>query len=152
MKYSEKLKDPRWQKKRLKILERDNFSCSLCGDDENMLTVHHLRYQGKDPWNTDDCFLITLCQDCHENWHDEEKQYKKLFDNEISALQPDTIRSMALILQKIKQNIPVVFFNYDLFELFILNHEKELFSFINANYKDLRTKTELEIEIKYKDK
>ena len=32
MGYSEKLKDPRWQKKRLEILERDNFRCQYCGD------------------------------------------------------------------------------------------------------------------------
>ena len=28
--YTELLKDPRWQKKRLEIYERDNFTCNQC--------------------------------------------------------------------------------------------------------------------------
>jgi len=44
MKYSEKLKDPRWQKKRLKVLERDNWECKQCGEKEETLHIHHLLY------------------------------------------------------------------------------------------------------------
>jgi hypothetical protein len=62
--YSEKLLDPRWQKKRLKIMERDNFSCTCCNDDKLSLQVHHLSYKGN-PWDVDDNQLITLCLDCH---------------------------------------------------------------------------------------
>lgn len=66
--YSEKLKDPRWQKKRLEILERDKWFCQRCFDGENTLHVHHLRYiPGRDPWDYDDKLLITLCAECHEN-------------------------------------------------------------------------------------
>lgn len=32
MTYSQKLRDPRWQKKRLEILERDSFTCQHCHD------------------------------------------------------------------------------------------------------------------------
>jgi len=64
--YSELLKHPKWQKKRLKILERDKFTCQLCGDDETMLHVHHKKYtKGKKPWEYDNKDLITLCKDCH---------------------------------------------------------------------------------------
>jgi hypothetical protein len=31
MKYAEKLKDPRWQKKRLEVFQRDDFIVSLPG-------------------------------------------------------------------------------------------------------------------------
>lgn len=62
--YSKKLLDPRWQKKRLKILERDNFTCRLCGRDCKTLNVHHLKYKNE-PWEIDDEFLITYCEDCH---------------------------------------------------------------------------------------
>lgn len=31
--YKEKLKDPRWQKKRLQIFERDDWCCQKCGDE-----------------------------------------------------------------------------------------------------------------------
>lgn len=66
--YSEKLKDPRWQKKRLKILERDDFTCKVCGSIEKTLHVHHIFYLArKNPWEYPDCFLVTACEDCHIN-------------------------------------------------------------------------------------
>lgn len=67
MKYSEKLKDPRWQRKRLEIFERDGWTCRGCYDEKNTLAVHHLKYlPGKDPWDYPDELLLTLCKDCHE--------------------------------------------------------------------------------------
>lgn len=69
--YSEKLRDPRWQKKRLEILNRDHFRCRHCQDDKNTLHVHHLKYsKGKDPWDYENGFLITICETCHRNEHD----------------------------------------------------------------------------------
>ena len=65
MKYSEKLKDPRWQKKRLKILERDGWVCRECYTEEKTLHVHHLEYNG-DPWDSPDDNLLTLCYRCHK--------------------------------------------------------------------------------------
>lgn len=65
--YWEKLKDPRWQKKRLKIMERDNFACTNCGDDSATLNVHHSFYKrGRAPWDYHDQWLVTLCEDCHK--------------------------------------------------------------------------------------
>jgi len=29
--YADKLKDPRWQRKRLEILQREDFNCEACG-------------------------------------------------------------------------------------------------------------------------
>lgn len=65
MNYSEKLKDPRWQKKRLEILKRDDFKCTLCGDSQSTLHVHHLKYLD-DPWDIEDEFLVTHCEHCHK--------------------------------------------------------------------------------------
>lgn len=66
-KYSEKLKDPRWQKKRLEIMQRDNWCCQKCFDDEATLHVHHRRYiPDRDPWDYRSEMLITLCENCHE--------------------------------------------------------------------------------------
>ena len=76
MKYGEQYKDPRWQKKRLEILERDRWSCAKCGMAENTLHVHHRYYiKGADPWDYPNEVLITLCEDCHKNesecfWYD----------------------------------------------------------------------------------
>ncbi len=64
MTYAEKLKDPRWQRKRLEILSRDNFSCTCCGDIKSTLNVHHFKYKGE-PWEVDNSLLITFCEVCH---------------------------------------------------------------------------------------
>jgi hypothetical protein len=64
MTYSEKLRDPRWQKKRLEILNRDGFACCLCGDKETELHVHHDKYYGN-PWQAKNDDLQTLCKHCH---------------------------------------------------------------------------------------
>ena len=65
--YSELLRSPLWQKKRLKILERDDFTCQHCGSKERELQVHHRVYhKGAMPWEYDDSELITLCNQCHE--------------------------------------------------------------------------------------
>jgi len=65
--YREKLLDPRWQRKRLEILQRDEFGCQECGDSETTLHVHHRYYEsGKDPWDYPDEALETICARCHE--------------------------------------------------------------------------------------
>jgi hypothetical protein len=71
--YKEKLLDPRWQKRRLEILSRDDFKCCECGNDKNTLHVHHCGYskQFRNPWEYPDGWLITLCKDCHK----EETEY-----------------------------------------------------------------------------
>lgn len=66
MSYSQKLKDPRWQKKRLEILSRDNFSCRFCGDTKTELQVHHKSYFGE-PWEQANDELLTLCRYCHND-------------------------------------------------------------------------------------
>jgi len=77
-KYSDLLRDPRWQKKRLEIMQRDNFICQICGDGESTLNVHHKYYfHDKKPWEYDNCTLITLCEECHKNeqsWKSETEQ------------------------------------------------------------------------------
>ncbi len=70
MTYREKFKDPRWQKKRLEIMERDGFKCRCCGSEKSTLNVHHSYYvKGRDPWHYPQFSLRTLCEECHENLH-----------------------------------------------------------------------------------
>lgn len=77
--YAEKLKDPRWQKKRLEILSRDDFMCQKCQDKESTLHVHHRYYEsGVEPWDYEDHTLVTLCWDCHESEQKDYKEYGKI--------------------------------------------------------------------------
>lgn len=69
--YMEKLRHPKWQKKRLQILDRDEFCCHQCFSTENTLHVHHKIYEsGKDPWDYPDTNFITLCEKCHTSEHE----------------------------------------------------------------------------------
>ena len=68
--YHQSLKDGRWQRRRLEIMERDDFKCCGCGTTDG-LNVHHLRYiAGRKPWEYDDEDLITLCAKCHKKRHE----------------------------------------------------------------------------------
>jgi hypothetical protein len=64
--YAEKLRNPKWQKKRLNIFNRDNWTCTICGDMETELQVHHTKYTVNDPWDELDYNLITVCCLCHQ--------------------------------------------------------------------------------------
>ena len=68
--YYEKLKDPRWQKLRLQVMEAADFCCQLCFDSTSSLNVHHKDYiKGKEPWEYDVNQLSVLCEDCHKEYH-----------------------------------------------------------------------------------
>ena len=65
--YLDKLRDPRWQKKRLEVMQRDKWTCQSCDDVSSPLNVHHKDYrQGLDPWEYELEELVTLCETCHE--------------------------------------------------------------------------------------
>lgn len=71
--YWEKLKDPRWQRKRLEVLESNDFECEVCGDGESTLHVHHKQYfKGREPWEYDRRQLAVLCESCHSENHEAE--------------------------------------------------------------------------------
>lgn len=64
--YADRLRDPRWQKKRLEIFERDGFSCRDCKSTDKELQVHHCVYiPGLQPWEYPEDLTLTLCYDCH---------------------------------------------------------------------------------------
>lgn len=67
MTYSERLKDPRWQRKRLEVMQRDGFKCRDCGSETETLHVHHCHYERGAPWETNSVFMLTLCDKCHKS-------------------------------------------------------------------------------------
>lgn len=72
--YAELLRDPRWQRKRLEILNRDEWACQCCLGEDVTLHVHHNKYEGDFPWECPDQYLITLCENCHKA----EEDYKSV--------------------------------------------------------------------------
>ena len=80
MTYQEQIKSPKWQKKRLEILERDRFACRICNDSETELHVHHKAYiKSLNVWEYPNHYLITLCDKCHKLFH--KKEVKPVVDN-----------------------------------------------------------------------
>lgn len=107
MGYSEKLKDPRWQKLRLKVFERDNWECQWCGNREITLVAHHLYYENnKDPWEYPDEAFLTLCQPCHQFNHEQ----RHIAETELVAalrwkgFSPTDVMSMAKCFQTAGDN------------------------------------------------
>lgn len=77
--YAEMLKDPRWQEKRLRIMDRDGFTCRHCEDRSQNQQVHHAYYErGKSPWEYPDSALTTLCETCHKRAEQERLDLLKL--------------------------------------------------------------------------
>lgn len=92
--YSGKLKHPKWQRKRLEIMQRDDFTCQMCKDTETTLHVHHLEYSDGEPWEIENDKLVTLCEICHEIIED----YVK------SVIEPARIKPENIELSKIDEN------------------------------------------------
>lgn len=106
--YSQKLKDPRWQKKRLEILGRDDFECKICGDSKSTLHVHHRAYiWGNDPWDYMDDVFITLCESCHA-METEMMQESISTINQVLKLNfySSDINDIAISLKSISDNSP----------------------------------------------
>lgn len=79
--YKEKLKNPKWQALRLRVFERDHFSCVICGAEDRELQVHHLDYiPGVSPHMYPMDMLRTLCDLCHEKENDRDKIEKYLYN------------------------------------------------------------------------
>lgn len=72
--YSEQIKSPKWQKKRLEVLNLRGFKCEECGDEEQQLHIHHRFYiKNRMAWEYDNDVFQVLCSDCHEMAHNEKK-------------------------------------------------------------------------------
>jgi 5-methylcytosine-specific restriction endonuclease McrA len=93
--YADKLKNPQWQKLRLKIFERDNWTCQECGSKDKTLHAHHKEYiAGNEPWEAPEDTLITLCDDCH-GIEKKKKDYLRKINEKLKAI--DDIRAYWMI-------------------------------------------------------
>ena len=79
---------------REKILQRDNFQCQICGNEEK-LCVHHIDGTNylKSNTNNDLENLITLCKSCHSKLHWWQRKNHNLKSSE------DIVRTMAKVIE-----------------------------------------------------
>jgi len=86
--------DPRWQKFRLKIFERDSFTCQSCGATEETLHVHHRSYTRQLAiWEYPQEELTTLCEGCHSDIEWAIKAIRRNTDN------PSLASAVRLVLE-----------------------------------------------------
>ncbi len=101
MTYSEKLKDPRWQKRRLEVLAANDWMCDRCGSKDNTLHVHHNFYRSKtEPWDYPDYALRVVCESCHELLERDRQQLKECIESIYECGDPDTNIQAAIGLLK----------------------------------------------------
>jgi len=96
--YIELLRDPRWQKRRLEIFERDEWKCTNCDDKTKNLQVNHKQYRyGAKPWEYEDWELETLCEDCHGRATKQSKLLKSVLPN-LTLSDADVLLGFAMAL------------------------------------------------------
>ena len=65
--YTEKLCDPRWQRKRLEVFNAAGWRCQECNADDQTLHVHHIFYVScLEPWDAPPELLLCLCKFHHQ--------------------------------------------------------------------------------------
>lgn len=137
MNYSEVLKNPQWQRKRLEILQRDKWKCCRCDNGRISLHVHHKQYiAGRKPWEYEDSNFETLCFVCHENEH----KPKVNFTHDAKVFLFPKTGELAVIcdeIEKLQESIKNVT-DFEIIEpvlkkLNILN-KKKVEAFKNKNY------------------
>lgn len=109
--YSEQIQSPKWQKKRLEILNLRGFKCEECGNEEQQLHVHHRAYiKNRKAWEYDNDIYQVLCSNCHEKVHQKKvvevrenipdiyRQILKLIDD-WQSIDPDIANNLKFILQ-----------------------------------------------------
>lgn len=74
--FKDQYKHPKWQKKRLEVLEREDYTCQDCGNTESTLHIHHGYYErDKMLWEYPSKTLWCLCEGCHSVWEDVKRDF-----------------------------------------------------------------------------
>lgn len=77
--FSEQIKHPNWQKKRLEVMGAADFECENCGAKDVTLNVHHKQYiKGRMYWEYERHELECLCEDCHKHHHEAQDGFKTI--------------------------------------------------------------------------
>jgi len=148
--YYEKLKDPRWQKKRLEIMERDGWRCAYCDDTKSTLTVHHTFYKmDADPWDYPSESLLTLCQKCHQAEADLRQDCERKLLEGIKNLSAQDVHYITNNLKLLLTNVPADLkppkASYDIFStvlymiMFSVGHKIKNPDFLQSLLKEYQT-------------
>lgn len=110
-----------WSSRREAILNRDNYTCQVCGKTHTRLEVHHIIFRsqgGTDEENN----LITLCKECHSDIHDGKivlnKKPKKLnlkyathmsiIRSQLLKVYPEAIETFGFVTKTNRENLSLL--------------------------------------------
>lgn len=90
--YDKLLNKAQWKRKRQVIFKRDNYTCTVCGSQESLCAHHTYYYKRRvNPWEYPDESLVTMCEDCHNKWH--ENNNNVFIDNITSSKRQRKVRT-----------------------------------------------------------
>lgn len=142
--YQKQLADPKWQRKRLEIFNRDNFHCTICDDDTVELHVHHKKYErDKKAHEYDDSNFVSLCAHCHKllTYYQIDLDVSKMIAFRSSS------EKMYFVFQKEDQRLNAITYNFseDVFyqsSSFFESHIEYLLKFLNKIKENFTVKSE----------
>lgn len=89
MSYSDQLKHPNWQRRRLERLEAAEWMCEHCEAKDATLHVHHKQYfKGRMAWEYSNTELAVLCERCHQEEHGHGDLLKRVLADAKSGHRP----------------------------------------------------------------
>ncbi len=93
------------------VLNRDNYTCQICGAKHTKLEVHHIRFRshgGSDSMDN----LVTLCKECHGKVHSGELPFDKKVQSFKHASHMNIMRKRLVELLKMEFGCVVETFGY----------------------------------------
>lgn len=95
-------KDPRWQRKKYKIMEQRSWQCEWCRTTDHQLRVHHAYYErGKMVWEYPDDSLYCLCDRCHKKANELKRHAQRI----LARIHPKYLNECARRISAFKEAI-----------------------------------------------
>lgn len=129
--YQEKLLDPRWQRKRLELFDRDNWTCLACGATKRTLHIHHISYFLQlEPWEYPGEYYKTVCYKCHKKVHFPEPELPRNYEHLIiTKEEPVEIKSIdkqiGELMNSLKNNVEEELMTEILKKIMFLQQQKK---------------------------
>lgn len=113
MNNNEKLKDQRWENKRIEILNKRGCFCEICGGNDSILDIHHRFYiRGREPWEYDNDVFQILCRNCHNRVHrgnnglpEEYGEIVKIIEQNKNKVTPIELEQLLMVMFNHTDNI-----------------------------------------------
>lgn len=100
------------------VLNRDSYTCQICGAKNTRLEVHHIVYRSKGGTDDEDN-LITLCESCHKKIHKgeinvslkpkklklKEATHMNIIRSQLLKIYPDAIETFGFVTKENRNNL-----------------------------------------------